>query len=613
MKPPSQNAVQLESAPEPFRIQQGRVFVHGTVPTGSGILTADFPGLNNRPDATSATVLNEGGPVLQHVQVFLVFWGSAWNANPDPSAQEVANAAVAILYGPYMSGSAQYGGIGGGKLIGWKIIPNPDPPSPFSDARVETFLVNQLNANALPQPSQDNQTLFAVIMPRLLLGSDTTEIGQHGSIFQNGFRVPYAWVMNNGLDFVTTVFSHELIESCTDPDLNRTVVQGGPGSACPNADGENGENCEICDVCSSTGLVVGVQVQSYWSAQDNGCIIPLNFVSGDAGANPVLIQGRFLNPGNFEMLVPLVSGGLAHYSRVNSIDFVPWFGPEIFGTDIGNFNAISMIQSNFTTGPGIGNLEVAALFEQSHLLYYWREDVPPYTWHGPISMNGFQDQLFRGNPVLIQGRFGQRGNFEMAIPLASGGIAHYSRANDDPSLPWYGPNVFGTDVGMFDAITMIQSNWTTGPKIGLLELVARVGGNLFFYFRDDASPYRWWGPIPPNDFNQGALLFTANPVMIEGRFGNNADNFELIVPLVSGGLAHYWRDNDSSARVWNGPTIFAQDIGQFDEISFIQSSFSAGAGIGNLELVARVGRSVYHYWRDDTSPFTWYGPRVVLF
>jgi hypothetical protein len=66
---------------------------------------------------------------------------------------------------------------------------------------------------------------------------------------------------------------------------------------------------------------------------------------------------------------------------VNSIDFVPWFGPEVFATDIGAFDAISMIQSNFTTGPGIGNLEMAALFE-SEMLYYWREDLPPYIWHG---------------------------------------------------------------------------------------------------------------------------------------------------------------------------------------------------------------------------------------
>jgi hypothetical protein len=102
-------------------------------------------------------------------------------------------------------------------------------------------------------------------------------------------------------------------------------------------------------------------------------------------------------------------------------------------------------------------------------------------------------------------------------------------------------------------------------------------------------------------------------VLIEGRFGGHG-NYELVVPIVSGGLAHYSRDNDSSQRPppWSGPTVFAEDVGHFDEISLIQSSFSAGANIGNLELVTRVGQDVYHYWRDDTPPFAWYGPRVVI-
>ena len=305
----------------------------------------------------------------------------------------------------------------------------------------------------------------------------------------------------------------ELIEACTDPNINTIIVQGGPGSACPDPTG----NCEIGDVCSSVALVGGVQVQSYWSKVDNSCIIPQNIINGEMTGNPVLIQGRFLHPGNFEMACPLKGDGLSHYSRMNSIDFVPWFGPEVFATDIGEFDAISMIQSNFTTGPGIGNLEVAALFLQSHMLYYWREDVPPYIWHGPETMNAFQQQLFTGNPVLIQGRFEHRGNFEMVVPLASGGIAHYSRANDLAGVPWFGPNVFATELGIVEAVTMIQSNWTVGPDIGLLEVIARVGGNLFYYFREDDPPYKWWGPLQMNGFQP--QLFTGNPVLIESRFG----------------------------------------------------------------------------------------------
>jgi hypothetical protein len=277
----------------------------------------------------------------------------------------------------------------------------------------------------------------------------------------------------------------------------------------------------------------------------------------------------------------------------------------VFATNVGRFDAITMIQSNFSTGSHVGNLELAALF-QSSLLYYWREDVPPYIWHGPEPMKGFEQRLFRGNPVLIQGRFEKRGNFELVVPLQSGGIAHYSRVNDSPDLPWFGPNVFGTDVHPFDAVTMIQTNWTIGPKIGLLELIGLVDGQLLFYFREDAPPFKWWGPLPPTGFQP--RLCTGNPVVIQSRFGSGA-NLELIVPLQSGGIAHYWRDSN---RVWSGPFVFGENVGRFDAVSLIQSDFTAGPRWGNLEVVARSGRALHFYWREDAQPFRWFGPRVVV-
>jgi hypothetical protein len=46
---------------------------------------------------------------------------------------------------------------------------------------------------------------------------------------------------------------------------------------------------------------------------------------------------------------------------------------------------------------------------------------------------------FSGNPSLIQSNFGLKGNFELVVPMSTGGLAHYWRNNDDPELPWYGP------------------------------------------------------------------------------------------------------------------------------------------------------------------------------
>ena len=49
-----------------------------------------------------------------------------------------------------------------------------------------------------------------------------------------------------------------------------------------------------------------------------------------------------------------------------------------------------------------------------------------------------------GAPAFIQGHFGTKGNFEVIVPLTSGGLAKYFQENDTPGLPWRGPLVFGS-------------------------------------------------------------------------------------------------------------------------------------------------------------------------
>ncbi len=66
-----------------------------------------------------------------------------------------------------------------------------------------------------------------------------------------------------------------------------------------------------------------------------------------------------------------------------------------------------------------------------------------------------------GTPSLRQGPFGGfKTNFELVGPLAAGGIGHYVRINNAAGLPWAGPNLFGTDVGQFEALDMTIDNYT---------------------------------------------------------------------------------------------------------------------------------------------------------
>jgi hypothetical protein len=97
---------------------------------------------------------------------------------------------------------------------------------------------------------------------------------------------------------------------------------------------------------------------------------------------------------------------------------------------------------------------------------------------------------------------------------------------------------------------------------------------------------------------------------IQGKFGTKG-NFEVVAPLQSVRLAHFWRDNDAANLPWHGPTPFGSND-HYHPVALIQSNFStAGAGPGNLEVVARTGNRLDHYWRDDVNPFPWHGPFAI--
>ena len=129
------------------------------------------------------------------------------------------------------------------------------------------------------------------------------------------------------------------------------------------------------------------------------------------------------------------------------------------------------------------------------------------------------------NPALVQSRFGRQGNFEVVVPSASRGLAHYWRDNDaGPPPPWRRSAEFITPAGPVDAVTLIQSNYGLP---GNLEVVARVGDRLAHFFRDSGPRFEWSGPL---FFASGV---TGTPSLVQGRFGRQG-NFEVVVPLATG-------------------------------------------------------------------------------
>jgi probable HAF family extracellular repeat protein len=232
--------------------------------------------------------------------------------------------------------------------------------------------------------------------------------------------------------------------------------------------------------------------------------------------------------------------------------------------------------------------------------------VAGFVWHG----SGAITTGVSGNPSLVQalaGTYGAMGNYELVVPLSSG-MAHFYRNNDDPSRPWNGPYTFATDQGPVDAVGLIQSNFSSaGNGPGNLAVVARIGDQLVYYYREDVT-FTWQGPSPITTGVTGVPSFVqARP----GSFGTKG-NYQLVVPLQTGGVAHFYRDNDDPNFPWVQTATFGADLGLVDAVSMVQSNFStAGNGPGNLAVVARIGNNLVYFYRDDVAPFTWHGPVTI--
>jgi hypothetical protein len=424
---------------------------------------------------------DNGGRVLTHPRLVLMFWGNAWtNPATTPSQADFTNAVDNLVYLPWGTQLSQYRGIGPMSLESTVTITSSDPPVSFTDPQIQAMITAQIDAGVVPSPDNSIDRIYCVLMPTGHSSADVPgAVGQHQYFDHNGGRAYWAWVTNDGTltggNSIPKVLSHEVAEACSDPDLGSGIL----------VDTSTDTNEEIGDVCNGTWMTVdGAAQEAYWSEADNRCVIPRWQAFPAVQGNPVLVQGRFGSVGNFELLAPSASGGLIHFWRNDDNTFLPWSGPIPFGGSVGAVSAATMIESNFGSP---GNLEVVCTVG-NQLYFFWRDSGPAFNWNGPF----FLEDGVVGNPVLIQSRFGTQGNFELVVPSSSGGLVHYWRNNDDPALPWSGPIPFGGSLGMVSAVTMIESNFGSP---GNLEVVCTVGNQLYFFWRDSGPAFNWNGPF----------------------------------------------------------------------------------------------------------------------
>ena len=229
-----------------------------------------------------------------------------------------------------------------------------------------------------------------------------------------------------------------------------------------------------------------------------------------------------------------------------------------------------------------------------------RDDIPSIGWSvrlGPAA---------RSSGFLAQSNFGGKGNFELVLPTSGGdrgGLAHFWRDNDDPSLPWTGPTLIGADVGPVDAVALLQSNF---GDPGNLEVVARIGDRLALFSRESGPPWTWQGPT---FFLSGA---SGVPGFVQSHFGDKG-NFELVTPMQQGGVVHLWRNNDAPDLPWSAPSAPFAAQERVLAASLIESSFGTPGSGGNLEVVLDSSDDRYlHFWRQDGPPWSWTGPTATI-
>jgi hypothetical protein len=240
---------------------------------------------HQNPDYTVTSTTDSGGLVLTNVEVVVIFWGSYWSSTSSPpavSSDTVYQCFTGVVTGPYMTGLRQYRGVGPGTMLG-KFINDtpPDPVNGYSDTDVVNMLTAYLGSNpSVPPPLAGHTRFYAVVTPVGIYNSLSGDVGQHQSFTYNGVQAYYAWIDNDGQGLTESVsnglvniFSHELAEACTDPNGDGIHVNGTGVS-----------NDEIGDTCNNEFAIVQMNgvtcnVQCYWSAADNACIIPLGSLS----------------------------------------------------------------------------------------------------------------------------------------------------------------------------------------------------------------------------------------------------------------------------------------------------------------------------------------------
>jgi Cep192 domain 4 len=264
-----------------------------------------------------------GGRVVSNMQVYMLLWGNGGAGGGDgqylpqvrnpltpPSMASfyfgVLNSAYVDWLSEYNTNIIDFGGgpgtnqrIGHGTVEGGSVLTPSDTSNPIDDSAIQVELVNLIASGRIPAPTTDaegnNNTYYAIFFPHgqfITMGGNVSCLdfcAYHGTIASAQVGEIYYGVhpdMQAGsgcdlgcgdgatpFDNYTSVASHEMVETITDPEVGLASFLAPPLAWYDSVNGEIGDICN-----QQQGSIIGADgrrytVQKEFSNAANDCIV----------------------------------------------------------------------------------------------------------------------------------------------------------------------------------------------------------------------------------------------------------------------------------------------------------------------------------------------------
>ncbi|GAC1545770.1 MAG: hypothetical protein NVS3B10_09830 [Polyangiales bacterium] len=222
-----------------------------------------------RPDVP--VVKSAGGPVLAApVIVPVVFPATEFKTEIDDFV------AKGVVSAEWTAQLTEYG-VGPGTAVA-SVASTKLPSASITQADLETFVHDQIAAGAwgAADTTEFGSQFYVLFLPAAVtitlpsgMATCTGPYGYHREVLVGATHTPYAVVANcgKGVDPVTKIAWHEIVEGCADPYIapNRAFGQTVPSWAIAFHGGEIGDMCEHRTDQKITPTDIGYAVQRTWS------------------------------------------------------------------------------------------------------------------------------------------------------------------------------------------------------------------------------------------------------------------------------------------------------------------------------------------------------------